>query len=88
MRTVAIAALLSAMLIASVASAQSGPPSTNAPSLSETLQWLSEASEAESGDGGMHHTFGNDGKDCSVTVTETEQRRRVFGSKNRSRLQT
>ena len=71
MRTVAIATLLRAMLIVSVASAQSGPPSTNAPSLSETLQWLSEASEAESGDGDKHHTFESDGKDCSATITET-----------------
>ena len=55
----------------SVTSAQSGPPSTNTPSLSEILQWLSGASEAESGDGDEHHTFENDGKDCSVTITET-----------------
>jgi hypothetical protein len=51
--------------VASVtASAQSGPPATNSPSLTETLQWLNGASEAESGDGDEHHTFENDGKDC------------------------
>jgi hypothetical protein len=50
---------------------QSGPPSTNAPSLSETLQWLSGASEVESADGDEHHTFENNGKDCSVTIAES-----------------
>ena len=72
MRTVVIAALLTAIFAAPsvTASAQSGPSSTNTPSLSETLQWLNGASEAESGDGDEHHTFENDGKDCSVTITE------------------
>jgi hypothetical protein len=42
------------------------------PSLAETLQWLSGASEAESGDGNNHHTFeGNATAPCSVTITET-----------------
>jgi hypothetical protein len=73
-RTVAIGALFATMFAgASVtASAQSAPPSTNSPSLSETLQWLTGASEVESGDGDEHHTFESDGKDvCSATITET-----------------
>ena len=75
MRTVGIAALLTTMFAApSVASAQSEPLSANTPSLSETLQWLSGASEVESADGDEHHTFENDGKDCSVTITETRTR--------------
>jgi hypothetical protein len=40
--------------------------------LSETLQWLSGASDEESGDGNNHITFESDGGDsCSVTITET-----------------
>jgi hypothetical protein len=72
-RTVNIGALLAMIFAAAIvtASAQPGPASTNGPSLSETLQWLSGASEAESGDGDEHHTFENDGKDCSVIITET-----------------
>jgi hypothetical protein len=69
-RTVAIAALLSAISAAPSVTA-SAQPSTNSPSLSETLQWLSGASEAESGDDDEHHTFENDGRNCSVTITET-----------------
>jgi hypothetical protein len=69
-RTVAIAALLTTICAAPSVTA-SAQPSTNSPSLSETLQWLSGASEAESGDGDEHHTFENNGKDCSVAITET-----------------
>jgi hypothetical protein len=72
-RTVAIGALFATMFAgASVtASAQSAPPSTNSPSLSETLQWLTGASEVESVGGDEHHTFESDGKDvCSATITE------------------
>ncbi len=52
------------------------PPSATAPAasamLSETLQWLSGASEEESGDGNNHITFASDSRDsCSVTITET-----------------
>jgi hypothetical protein len=32
---------------------------------------IGHASDAESGDDDEHHTFENDGKDCSVTITET-----------------
>ena len=76
MRTVAFAALIITMFAALsvTASAQSGPPSTNNPSLSETLQWLSGASEVKSGDGDEDHTFETDGKGCSVTITETRVR--------------
>ncbi len=75
MRTAAIAAsaIIAFGFIASIASAQL-PPSANNPSLSETLQWLSGASEEESGNGDEHHTFENNGKDCSVTITETRLR--------------
>jgi hypothetical protein len=72
-RTVAIGALLATMFAgaSATASAQSGPASTNTPSLTETLQWLSGASEVESSDGKNHHTFESDGKGCSVAITET-----------------
>jgi hypothetical protein len=53
MHTAAMAALLTTIVaaptiafVSGTALAQSGPPSTNAPSLSETLQWLNGASEA------------------------------------------
>ncbi len=40
--------------------------------LSETLQWLSGATDEESGDGNNHHTFeSNDRNSCAVTITET-----------------
>jgi hypothetical protein len=69
MRTIAIAAFTA--IVAATAWAQPAP-STNSPSLSETLQWLSGASEQESADGDEHHTFESDGKDiCSATITET-----------------
>ena len=44
-------------------------PIGGGPTLSETLQWLSGASEEESGDGNDHITFESDG--CSATITET-----------------
>ena len=72
MRTVAIGVLLATFAGTSVtATAQSGPPSTNGPPLRETLQWLTGASEAESGDGDEFHTFESNGNDvCSATITE------------------
>jgi hypothetical protein len=42
------------------------------PTLSETLQWLSGASEAESANGKTHTSFESDPRNgCSVTITET-----------------
>jgi hypothetical protein len=38
--------------------------------LSETLEWLSGASEKESGDGNTHTTFASEGG-CNVAITET-----------------
>jgi hypothetical protein len=73
MRTVAIAALLTTIFAAPsvTAFAQSGP-STNGPSLSETLQWLSGATDAESANGNDHYTFEtNANESCFVTITET-----------------
>ena len=47
---------------------KSSPP----PTLAETLQWLSGASEAESADGHNHYSFESDtAVPCSVAITET-----------------
>jgi len=48
------------------------PSSLGTAGLNETLQWLSGASEEESGDGNTHITFESDTKySCAVTITET-----------------
>jgi hypothetical protein len=45
------------------------------PSLAETLQWLSGASEAESSNGNFQYTFKSDATaPCSVIITETRFR--------------
>jgi hypothetical protein len=47
-------------------------PKAQAPTLSETMQWLRGATDEESGDGINHYEFGNkDGDSCYVTITET-----------------
>jgi hypothetical protein len=52
--------------------AETAPSPQKIPTLAETLQWLSGASEAESADGNNHINLESDGTDsCSVTITET-----------------
>ena len=59
-------------LVTALMAAESAPTARNDATLGETLQWLSGASEAESGDGNNHHTFESDDNDsCSVAITET-----------------
>ena len=49
-----------------------GQTNSKPPSLSETLEWLTGASDKESGDGNNHITFETSGKDgCAVVITET-----------------
>lgn len=44
----------------------------NSPTLTDTLQWLTGASEEESGDGNTHITFESSSVNgCPVTITET-----------------
>jgi hypothetical protein len=51
------------------------PAGQESPSLAETLQWLTGASEAESSNGNFQYTFESDATaPCSVTITETRVR--------------
>jgi hypothetical protein len=58
-------------LVTALMAAESAPTARNDPTLADTLQWLSGASDVESGDGKNHHSFETDAKDSSVAITET-----------------
>jgi hypothetical protein len=61
-----------ALLLASTSTSALSQSAPKQPTLSETLTWLSGASEDESGDGKNHHTFEIVGSSssCSVVITE------------------
>jgi hypothetical protein len=60
------------MSVASVTLSAHGQTKPKAPTLSETLEWLSGATNEESADGFSHHTFESSGKNgCDVVITET-----------------
>jgi len=64
-------ATLSTLFVLFVSSSALGQTAPKAPTLSETLQWLSGASANESGDGNTHITFESKGRDsCAVIITE------------------
>ncbi len=52
-----------------------GQTGSKSPTLAETLEWLTGASDKESSDGNTHITFeSSGGNGCAVTVTETRAR--------------
>ena len=59
---------------AKIEAVHSDPHSRVPTKLSETLQWLTGASEKESGDGFYHHSFESEENSCAVTITETRTR--------------
>jgi hypothetical protein len=63
---------LLAMLVLAASPSALAQTAPRAPTLNETLQWLSGASDEESSDGNTHITFESNGSnDCAVTITET-----------------
>lgn len=68
-RIVVLLAVCAVQCISASAIAQSD---SEAPTLKETLTWLSGATDVESGDGNNHHTFESvNMTGCSVIITET-----------------
>jgi hypothetical protein len=70
MRTKAKATLVGFFLLAASGSVLS-QAKAQAPTLTETLEWLRGASNKESSDGNTHITFESDDKTCAATITET-----------------
>jgi hypothetical protein len=64
-----------ALVVLFVSTLVSGQTKSKAPSFSDTLTWLSGATDTQSGDGNHHHTFESTGiSSCSVVITETRSK--------------